>query len=146
MNDGGIYNFIVPSARAVAGFTIGLFLGIMGGWLALIFSALIEYPWDRSVHLNIYLVSIGLGAGIGAYLAWMNRDVRRMLIICSVLLVLTGGIAGTYLGYVYGQSVDPTYLGKAYTIDNNVHLGAAIGAIAIATTLGLISSLWTRGR
>jgi hypothetical protein len=60
------------------------------------------------------------------------------LIISSVLLVLSGGIAGTYLGYAYGQSVDPTFLGRAYTIDTNVHLGAAIGAIAISTTLGLV--------
>jgi hypothetical protein len=138
MIDGGVYTFALPLGRSVAGFILGLFLSILGGWLALIFNAMAEYPWPMSVHLNIYLVSVGLGAGIGAYIAWMNLDLRRALIVGSVLLVLTGGIAGSYLGYDYGQSVDPTYLGRGYTVDNTLHLGAAIGAIATSTILGLI--------
>jgi hypothetical protein len=138
MNDGGVYTIVVPLGRSAAGFILGLFLGILGGWLAVIFNAMVDYPWPMSIHRNIYLVGVGLGAGTGAYLAWMNLDLRRAWIASSVLLVLTGGIAGTYLGYVYGQSVDPTYLGRSYTVDNWIHLGAAIGAIATSTALGLI--------
>tara|TARA_B100000315_G_scaffold63926_1_gene58090 strand:+ start:1758 stop:2198 length:441 start_codon:yes stop_codon:yes gene_type:complete len=138
MIDGGVYTVAVPLGRSVAGFILGLFLGILGGWLAVIFNAMADYPWPLSIHRIIYLMGIGLGAGVGAYLAWLNLGIRRALIIGSVLLVLTGGISGAYLGYVYGQSVDPTYLGRSYTVDNWIHLGAAIGAIAASTTLGLI--------
>ena len=145
MIEGGLYTFMVPAGRVLAGLILGLFLGILGGWAAVIFNAMAEYPFALSVHRNIYLMGVGLGAGTGAYLAWASLDLRRLLIAISVLLVLAGGVAGTYLGYLYGQNVDPTYLGRTYTIDNNIHLGAALGAIATATTLGLISAIRTPG-
>jgi hypothetical protein len=145
MIEGGLYTFMVPAGRVLAGLILGLFLGILGGWVAVIFNAMAEYPWAISVHRNIYLVGIGLGAGTGAYLAWVSLDPRRLLIAISVLLVLAGGVAGAYLGYLYGQTVDPTYLGRSYTIDNNIHLGAALGALATATTVGLISAIRTPG-
>ncbi len=138
MIDSEFYSFAVPMGRGLAGFILGLLLGILGGWVAVVFNGMVEYTWSLSVHRNIYLVGIGLDAGTGAYRAWVNLGLHRSLIISSVLLVLLGGITGTYLGHLYGQSVDPTYLGRAYTIDNSVHLGATIGAIATSTTLGLI--------
>jgi hypothetical protein len=145
MIEGGLYTFMVPLGRLLAGLILGLFLGILGGWAAVIFNAMAEYPFALSVHRNIYLMGVGLGAGTGAYLAWASLDLKRLLIAISVLLVLAGGVAGTYLGYLYGQNVDPTYLGRTYTIGNNIHQGAALGAIATATTLGLISAIRTPG-
>ena len=107
---------------------------------------MIGYPWDLVVHTNIYFVSIGLGAGLGAYFGWMNLTLRWYLIASSILLVLAGAMAGTYLGLTYGQYVDATYLGRQYTIDNWLHFGAAIGGIAVATGLGVFSEVRTKGR
>ena len=146
MVEGGIYVWAVPLGRTLAGFFVGLFLGIFGGWLALIFNAMIGYPWDIDVHTNIYFVSIGLLAGLGAYFGWMNLTLPRYLIAGSLLLVLLGGIAGTYIGLVYGQNVEPAFLGRAYTIDNWLHFGAAIGGITVSTSVGLISGFRTMGR
>ena len=146
MIEGGIYVWAIPLGRMLAGFFIGVFLGILGGWLALIFNAMIGYPWDVDIHTNIYFVSIGLGAGLGAYSGWMNLTLRWYLIAGSLLLVLAGGTVGTYIGLVYGQNVEPTYLGRQYTIDNSLHFGAAIGGITLSTALGLFNEFRTKGR
>ena len=146
MVEGGIYVWAVLVGRTLAGFFVGLSLGIVSGWLALIFNAMIGYPWDVDVHTNIYFVSIGLGAGLGAYFGWMNLTPRWYFITGSLLLVLLGGLAGTYIGLVYGQYVEPTYMGRQYTIDNSLHFGAGIGGIIVSTTLGLLNGIRTLGR
>ena len=146
MVEGGIYIWLLPLGRTVVGFMIGAFLAIMGGWLATNFNQLAGYSWDLNVHRNIYFVSIGLGAGSGAYVGWMNLTSRWYLIGASVLLVLLGGVAGTYIGAVYGQNIDATYLGRQATIVNTSHWGAAIGAILVSTALGLFNEIKTKGR
>ena len=146
MVEGGVYNWVLPLARTLVGFMVGVFLGILGGWAALIFNAMIAYPWAGDIHLNIYFVSIGLGAGLGAYVGWMNLTDPRYLMIGSLLLVMVGGIVGTYIGLVYGQNVDPNYLGRSYTIESGLHFGAATGAILVSTALGLFNEIKTQGR
>ena len=146
MVEGGVYNWALPLGRTLVGFIVGVFLGILGGWAALIFNAMIGYPWAGDIHLNIYFVSIGLGAGLGAYVGWMNLTTTRYLIIGSLVLVVLGGIGGTYIGLVYGQNVDPNYLGRSYAIENGLHFGAATGAILVSTALGLFNEIKTKGR
>lgn len=145
MIDGGIYTVVIPLGRTVAGFMVGVLLGILGGWMALNFNQLMGYAWHPEVHRHIYLVSIGLGAGTGAYVGWANFDIRWQFVAGSVLLVLAGAIAGTYLGLIYGQIADETYLGRRYTIVNSIHYGAPMGGIAISTLIGLFSKIRTKG-
>jgi len=145
MVEGGIYVWAVPIFRTLAGFAIGIFLGIVGGWSATIFNAMIGYAWDVDIHRNIYLVNVGLGAGVGAYFGWMTLTLRWYLIAASLLLIMLGGIAGTYAGMVYGQNVDSTYLGRAYTIENGLHFGAAIGGITVSTALGIFNEIRSLG-
>lgn len=121
MIEGSIYDWVIPVARSTAGLVLGLLLGIFGGWTAVAFNAFAGYPWSVEVHRNIYLVSIGLGAGAGAYLAWINLTSQRSLTIAFILLVLAGGVAGAYLGFLYGQRAEPVTLGRRYAIDNSIH-------------------------
>lgn len=144
--DGGIYPYLVPFARTVAGAMMGLMLGIFGGWLAKILNAMLGYPWDPALHYNIEVVGIGLGGGLGAYLAWMNLEVRWFFVIGAILLVLGSGVAGAYLGQEYGKVVEPNYLGRFATIDNNIHFGAAVGGIVVASALGLFNYMKNLGR
>ena len=146
MIDGGIYFWMLPIFRTIIGFCIGGFLAIMGGWMARNFNQLVGYAWDGNVHLNIYLVGIGLGAGLGAYVAWMNLTSRWYLLGASGLLAVLGRIVGTYLGAEYGQNIEATYMGQRATIVNNSHWGAAIGGIAVATCLGVFNEIRTKGR
>ena len=87
------------------------------------FNQLLGYAWDGNLHLNNYLIGIGLGAGLGAYVAWMNLTSRWYLLGASVLLAVLGGIVGTYLGAEYGQNIESTYLRQRATIVNNSHWG-----------------------
>lgn len=145
MIDANIYTFVVPLGRTLAGFMVGVILGILAGWIALSFNQLIGYPWHPEVHRNIYLVSIGVGAGLGAYVGWANLNIRWPFIAGSVLLVLAGAITGTYLGLIYGQYGDASYLGRRFTIVNSIHYGAPIGGIAVSTLLGLYNGIRTKG-
>ena len=146
MVEGGIYIWLLPLGRTVVGFMIGAFLAIMGGWLATNFNQLAGYSWDLNVHRNIYFVSIGLGAGSGAYVGWMNLTSRWYLVGTSLLLALLGGVAGTYLGLVYGQNIDPTDLGQRATVVNATHWGAVFGGILVASGLGLFNEFRNKGR
>lgn len=146
MVESGIYPFLIPIARTVVGFAVGVMLGICGGWAAITFNHMIGFPWSLEVHRNIYIVGIGLGGGLGAYLGWVSFNIRWYLIAAMVFLVLGGGVLGAYLGLEYGQIAEPSYLGRRYTIDSMMHWGAAIGGIAVATGLGMIHYLKNLGR
>ena len=141
MLEGGIYVWAFPLGRTLVGFVGGAFLAMMGGWLAQIFNSMVGYSWDPGIHANIYFVAIGLGAGMGAYIGWMNLNLRWHLIVFSALLVLLGGIAGVYIGSTYGQNIDPTYLGQRATVVNAIHWTAAISAIAVSTAIGLFHEI-----
>jgi len=146
MIERGIYPYLIPIARTIAGFVVGVMLGIVGGWTATTFNAMIGYPWLPEVHRNIYIVGIGLGGGLGAYFGWMSFNIRWYLIAGMIVLVLGGGIAGAYLGLEYGQLADPSYLGRRYTSDSMMHWGAAIGGIAVASALGIFHYVRNLGR
>ena len=61
---------------SIAGLKAGLLLGIVGGWMAVVIYAMAGCPWAIQVQRNMYLVWIGLGAGIGGHLGWMNLAYR----------------------------------------------------------------------
>lgn len=146
MNVDGIYFYVVPLGRTLAGFMMGLMFGICGGWAAVVFNAMLGYPWAPELHRNIYIIGIGLGAGIGAYLGWVNINIRRPLVVLTVLLVLGAGVAGAYLGLEYGKIADPSYLGRRYTIENMLHWVAPVTAVIASTILGLVHQVWVKQR
>ncbi len=144
MVEGGIYSYVIPAGRIITGFFVGAMLGIVGGWMGLTFNHMIQFPWALEVHRNIYIASIGLGAGLGAYLGWISLSLRWYGIAASVFLVMVGGVAGSFMGNLYGQIAEPTFMGTRDTIVNKTHLGAAIGAIVVSTALGLFNHFRTR--
>ena len=78
-------------------------LGVAGGWIVLIFNAMIGYPWPVEFHQNLYFIGVGVGAGAGAYIGWANFAVHPRYVAATVLLVVVGGGVGTYLGLAYGN-------------------------------------------
>ncbi len=129
--------------RVLLGFILGLLLAILGGLLAAFFNAMSGFPWDLAVHKHIVLVGIGLSAGAGAYITWMNPSLRPLLGLGFLLLVLLSSIGGTYIGHVYGPGVDPSDYREQFAIDNTIHLGGAAGGIIMSTALGLIGQVRT---
>ena len=79
MIGGTMGTYAILAGRSLAGFITALLLAFVGDLSGRVFNLLIEYPWPLEVHLNIHLVAIGAGAGIGAYLAWINLTLSRYL-------------------------------------------------------------------
>jgi hypothetical protein len=146
MLQGGFSSYTIPLGRTLAGFIAALLLAFLGDVTARVFNLAIGFPWSQSVHQNIHLIGIGVGAGIGAYLAWMSLGPRWHLILGWVMLVLAGGIAGAYLGSIYGPGVDPTYWWSRFATDTTIHLTAAALSTAVATILGLINDIRIKAR
>jgi hypothetical protein len=142
----GISSYLIPLGRTLAGFIAALLLAFLGEVTARVFNLASGYPWSQSVHLNIHLIGIGVGAGIGAYLAWMSLGPRWHLILGWAMLVLAGGIAGAFLGRIYGPGVDPTYWWSRFATDTTIHLSAAALSTIVATILGLINDICTTAR
>ena len=118
----------------------------MGDITGRVFNLAVGYAWDPAVHQNILYSSIGLGAGIGAYLGWMNLDRRWYFVLRSVLIVLAAGVAGAYLGRFYGPGVEPGWWWSRFATDQTVHVVGAALSVGIATILGLIHQVQTRSR
>ena len=117
---------------------MALLLAIGGGWAVTILNAMIGYPWLGNTFFSIYIVGVGIGAGMGAYLAWINLDMRWYLITITVLVILAAGVAGSTVGYVYWEPLyGENYLGPRDSQINATHFWAPIGAIIIATLVGL---------
>ena len=143
--EGGIYGYVVPAARIIAGFFVGMMLGIVGGWAALTFNAMVGYPWSASVHLAIYVIGIGLGAGLGAYMTWINLGVRWYVVATTVVLVIASGVVGSAIGNTYWEVfTEASYMGARDTRVNVTHFGGAIAAIVVSTSLGLFYQFRTR--
>ena len=146
MVDGGIYGFVIPMARTIASIFVGMMLGIVGGWAALTFNALVGYPWGANIHLAIYIIGIGIGAGIGAYGCWINLNPRWYIIVGTILLVIAAGVIGSAVGNAYWSFfTEATYMGARDTRVNITHFGGMIGAGAVATLFGLYYHFRTRG-
>jgi hypothetical protein len=146
MLQGGISSYVIPVGRTLAGFISALLLAFLGDVTARVFNLVIGYPWSQSVHQNIILIGIGVGAGIGAYLGWMSLSPRWHLLLGWVMLVLAGGIVGAYLGSIYGPGVDPTYWWSRFATDPTIYLSAAALSTIVATILGLINDICITAR
>ena len=136
--EGGIYGYLVPAARIIAGFFVGMMLGIVGGWAGLTFNAMVGYPWAANVHLAIYIVGIGCGAGLGAYMGWINLNLRWYVVLATGVAIVLAGIMGSAFGNLYWEFfTDATYMGARDTRVNITHFGAAVAASVVSTGLGL---------
>ena len=143
--EGGIYTYLVPAARSVAGYIMALILAIGGGWAVTILNAMIGYPWVGNTFFAIYIFGVGVGAGIGAYIAWINLSLRWYIVIVTIVVVLGAGVAGSTIGYVYWEPLfGENYLGPRDSQINATHFWAPIGAIVMSTLLGLFFHFRTR--
>ncbi len=130
--------FTVVGVRTFGGFVAALLLAFIGDIAARVFNLSVGFAWDPAVHQNAHFVGIGLGAGIGAFLGWINPNMPKRLLIGSLLLVVLGGIAGAYLGRGMSSGVDTSYWWGRFATDKNVYVGAAGVGIFLSTTLGFL--------
>ena len=139
-------DILVPVGRTAAGFVAAFLLAFLGDLLGRLFNLSLGYPWDPTVHQTIIYASIGLGAGIGSYAAWVNTRHSWQMILLFGLIVLVGGIVGAYLGRIYGPGPDTSYWWHRYATDRTVYFAAAGLGTGLATILGLADIIYSRTR
>ena len=60
---------------------------------------------SRNTLLIMSMVGAGLGAGIGAYVAWLKLDRSSWSFVSvAILLAVVGGVLGGMAGYQYGAN------------------------------------------
>jgi hypothetical protein len=143
---GSLWEYAVPVGRTLAGFIFALLLAFLGDLGARILNLILGYPWSLEVYQNINIASIGAGAGIGAYLGWINWGLNRYWMLGTLLPVIGGGVLGAYLGLAYGPGVDPTYWWSRFATDTTIYLTAAIGGTICATAIGLVIMISSAAR
>lgn len=94
----------ITAGRAILGLAMGVVLSMIAmavawGLWVFIFSG----SSSRTAWMVMFLAGAGIGAGIGAYIAWLKVDRPPWAAIAlTLLLTVAGGIAGGVLGYDYG--------------------------------------------
>ena len=134
-------SILTPLLKTAGGLVASLLLAFMGDLAARIFNLLTGFGLDPLVHQNANFVGIGMGAGVGAFLGWVNPSRPWLWIFGSLLLVLLAGIGGAYLGRGFGSGVDTSYWWGRFATDRWVYLGASTAGLLFATSLGLISQV-----
>ena len=66
-----------------------------------------EFAWPRSVFIGLWFSSIGVCAGVGTTIAWVNTDVVPRLRSFSALLWVAIGLGVAWLAYYYKVVIDP---------------------------------------
>ena len=139
--------FLVPIGRTVAGVVVGVVLSMPGipvAWsLCIFFGGQSVEAW-----LSSRFFGAGLGAGIGAFVAWLHLDRENSLVLgLTALVVIGSGIAGAWGGYEYGSAQEvkccamPTVSPVYYTA-----LGSAVVANIAGVAFASARALLTRKR
>ena len=123
---------VIIAARVLLGLALGLVLSMIAlgvSWGLFIFSG----ASAKSTLLIMSMGGAGIGAGVGAYLAWLKVDRPPWgAIAFAVLLAVAGGVLGGLVGYQYGANreieccAEPRTAPFTYTA-----FGAALAANAV---------------
>ena len=131
----GIYGVWI--ARTLAGFAFAIVLTFLGDVGGRVVNLLLGYPWSQELHFTLQLVFIGLGAGIGARLGWINLRWNLYWSLGMWVAVCAGALAGVYIGYFYGPGVDASYWWSRFALDTTIHISAAVAGTLTATVIGI---------
>jgi hypothetical protein len=106
------------------------FVGFFAGWFAA--------PPGPVLPASILMTGSGLGAAVGGLMGWYKPESPRSVKWITVVLVLTGGLAGAWLGWELGSVFYPEGVDRpGGTIYNAppffvALIGAGIGANVFA--------------
>ena len=124
--------------RGGLGFIFGVLFGIAG--LMLTFWAVPE-GWVPPIWLVVIVT--GVGASIAGFLAWLKPESPWRVMWLGLLLALAGGVAGAWLGYLYGEVVYPEGVRNVQLISTGRLQSPAVvafitGAAIFTTAVGSI--------
>jgi len=136
-----VYTFIMPAVKSIASAIMSGLFGILLGWVAIFLNRSLGYAWGYEVHLMIYLLFIGFGSGLGAYLPWINSEVSKYTRWVVLFIACCIGTVGAIAGYRYGLISDVEWLNMAFTIDFKTHRGGILFATVYMCSIGIYREL-----
>ena len=98
----GIQSLVVIILRTIFGLIAACLLGLVGflvGWFL--------SPGGAAISTPILLGAIGVLAGLGGFVGWLNADAARPVIFLGLVVALLGGLAGAWLSFLYGEMFQP---------------------------------------
>ena len=136
---------MVPIGRIALGVCLGAVLSMIGiavAWaLFIFFGGQSSLTWLSSLYFGA-----GLGAGSGAFVAWLHLDQEDNLVLAlTAIVVVGGGILGAWGGFEYGSTIEveccamPTKSPIYYTA-----LGSTAAANAAAIAVAVFRAVVTK--
>ena len=102
-----MYLAIALVLRIFAGFGLSTLLAvcaILTTWALYYF---MDYLWPRWVFVTLWFSLPGVGAGIGATIAWWDSEESRPMRILRASAWVLVGLVGAWAAYYYKTVVDP---------------------------------------
>ena len=114
-------------------------IGLGLGWMA--------WPPSTGADYLFYvrIFGLGIGAGFGGFLGWLDREQEKPVIFLFLVLALAGAIGGAFAGRLYGLTATEGIQGPVSAIQSGT-LRTVMGAVIGANLLPLIASLYRVAR
>ena len=130
------------SLRTMVGLAVGAVFGAIGlvmGWMVWPPSA------DADYLFYLRMFGLGIGAGFGGFLGWLDREQDKPVVFLFLILALSGAVGGAFVGWLYGLTATEGIQGPISAIQSST-LRTVMGAVIGANILPLIASLYRVAR
>lgn len=125
------FPLVTVASRAVAGLALGVILGILAlflGWSAV--------PASSRASYVLVVFSVGLGASVASFMAWLASDVGKRALLVCLMAALGGGVVGAWTGFLCGSLVYSGNVGNALnSLDTSPTIAVLTGAVLSANLL-----------
>ena len=126
-------------ARGVLGLFVSAVLGF-GLYVMSLPVALSIWGYGDSLVMLLVLAT-GIGAGIGSYITWFDRNFKFGVQALLLVMALTCAVSGAWLGYGVGVGLDHPIWKPGIPETSITTMGAVIGANVPLFLLGLYNAI-----
>ncbi|MBI4305971.1 MAG: hypothetical protein HY678_06585 [Chloroflexi bacterium] len=114
---------------------IGLGFGAAGAVIGYFLSwGLLTPQASLNAGIAVFSTGIGIGAGLGSFLGWLDLDRSKLANLPALLLALAGGLLGAWGGLGYAASV--------YDVDIKTQDARITAVAGAAFAANLVPALW----
>lgn len=121
--------------RGVLGLFVSAALGF--GLYVLSLPTVLSLRGDAGSVIMLLVLTSGIGAAIGSYVTWFDRNFRFGVHALLLGVALTCALVGAWLGYEYGVAIDHPIWRPGIPETSFTVIGAVISANAPLFALGL---------
>ena len=140
----GMYLLIALALRIFAGFGLSVLLSICAIMLTWAMYYFMDYLWPRWVFIALWFSLPGVGAGLGAAIAWWESDEARLMRALRMGAGVLLGLAGAWAAYYYKTVIDPNpAVFSSREISETAILWSVIAPNLIASGIGAFRQIRT---